>query len=212
MRPVAMMVPDLALIAEVMLQAEGFQDARSLAKKTTTLYALMIQQLSKADHYDYGLRSLKAVLSAAGALKRADADMNEEAILLRALRDMNVPKFIREDAVLFKLLLGDLFPSLELPVSDYGNLQVAIENELERAGLQPLPFIILKTIQLYESQAMRHCNMMVGHTLAGKSTAWQILAKAKTALGVEHGVKDEKGVRSYILNPKMLSLNEVLPQ
>lgn len=47
MRPVAMMTPDLAMIAEVMLAAEGFREARVLAKKTVTLYSLMIQQLSK---------------------------------------------------------------------------------------------------------------------------------------------------------------------
>ncbi|CAM9736278.1 unnamed protein product [Laminaria digitata] len=86
MRPVAMMTPDLAMIAEVMLAAEGFREARILAKKTVTLYSLMIQQLSKQDHYDYGLRNLKAVLNMAGALKRADPTMNEEAILMRALR------------------------------------------------------------------------------------------------------------------------------
>lgn len=50
MRPVAMMTPDLAMIAEVMLAAEGFHDARILAKKTVTLYSLMIQQLSKQVH------------------------------------------------------------------------------------------------------------------------------------------------------------------
>lgn len=50
MRPVAMMTPDLAMIAEVMLAAEGFRDARILAKKTVTLYSLMIQQLSKQVH------------------------------------------------------------------------------------------------------------------------------------------------------------------
>lgn len=39
-------------------------------------------------------------------------------------RDMNLPKFIKDDERLFRLLLGDLFPSLELPVSEYGALQV----------------------------------------------------------------------------------------
>jgi dynein heavy chain len=63
----------------------------------------------------------------AGSLKRADPAMNEEAILMRALRDMNLPKFIKEDERLFRLLLGDLFPSLEMPVSEYGQLQVSME-------------------------------------------------------------------------------------
>ena len=35
---------------------------------------------------------------------------------------MNLPKFIKDDERLFRLLLGDLFPSLELPVSEYGRV------------------------------------------------------------------------------------------
>lgn len=38
---------------------------------------------------------------------------------------MNLPKFIKDDERLFRLLLGDLFPSLELPVPEYGALQVS---------------------------------------------------------------------------------------
>ncbi|KAE9255217.1 Dynein-1-beta heavy chain, flagellar inner arm I1 complex [Phytophthora fragariae] len=208
MRPCAMMVPDLALIAEVMLQAEGFRDAKVLAKKTTTLYGLMIQQLSKQDHYDFGLRSLKAVLNMAGTLKREDPNLQEENILLRALRDMNMPKFIREDAVLFRLLLGDLFPSIELPVTDYGKLQGNIEQALLEHKLQVHPVIVFKTIQLYESQVTRHCNMIVGQTMAGKTTIWKTLMAAKTSLAKE-GVPGYMPVRVQVLNPKSISLNEI---
>ncbi|RLN66518.1 hypothetical protein BBP00_00002156 [Phytophthora kernoviae] len=199
---------DLALIAEVMLQAEGFRDAKILAKKTTTLYGLMIQQLSKQDHYDFGLRSLKAVLNMAGTLKREDPNLQEENILLRALRDMNMPKFIREDAVLFRLLLGDLFPSIELPVTDYGKLQGSIEQALLEHTLQVHPVIMFKTIQLYESQVTRHCNMIVGQTMAGKTTIWKTLLSAKTALAKD-GVPGYMPVRVQVLNPKSISLNEI---
>lgn len=41
---------------------------------------------------------------------------------------MNLPKFIKDDERLFRLLLGDLFPSLELPVPEYGGLQVGMGN------------------------------------------------------------------------------------
>ncbi|RQM24639.1 hypothetical protein B5M09_005107 [Aphanomyces astaci] len=208
MRPCAMMVPDLALIAEVMLQAEGFRDAKVLAKKTTTLYGLMIQQLSKQDHYDFGLRSLKAVLNMAGALKREDPNMQEEHILLRALRDMNAPKFIKEDAALFKLLLGDLFPSIELAIPEYGSLQSAIQSELTHQGLQLHPTILFKTIQLFESQATRHCNMIVGQTMAGKSTVWKTLQAAKSQLAKD-GAPGYTPVRVQVLNPKSISLNEI---
>ncbi|CAM9519888.1 unnamed protein product [Discosporangium mesarthrocarpum] len=208
MRPVAMMTPDLAMIAEVMLAAEGFREARVLAKKTITLYNLMTQQLSKQDHYDYGLRNLKAVLNMAGSLKRADPSMNEEAILMRALRDMNLPKFIKDDERLFRLLLGDLFPSLELPVSEYGALQVAIESELRSKGLQQHPFLVMKIVQLYDSQLTRHCNMLVGRTLAGKSVAWKTLMNAKTQMSKD-GVDGYQPVHPLVINPKSITLSEL---
>lgn len=169
----------------------------------------MIQQLSKQDHYDYGLRNLKAVLNMAGSIKRSQPDMNEEAILMRALRDMNLPKFIRDDERLFRLLLGDLFPSLELPTSDLGVLQPAIERELDRAGLQRHPFIMFKIGQLYDSKLTRHCNMLVGRTMAGKSVCWKTLMKAKTAMSREDNIEGFYPVNRYVINSKSISLTEL---
>ena len=208
MRPVAMMAPDLTMIAEVMLASEGFNEARIMAKKTVTLYSLMIQQLSKQDHYDYGLRNLKAVLNMAGQLKRADSNMAEESILMRALRDMNLPKFIKDDERLFRLLLGDLFPGLELPVSEYGILGAALEVELEKANLQKQEFLLMKIFQFYDSRLTRHCNMLVGDPLGGKSTAWKILAAAQTTL-CKSGKEGFQSVTPYIISPKSIDLDEL---
>jgi len=49
-----MVVPDFLLICEIMLMAEGFLEAKELAKKFTTLYSLNKELLSKQDHYDWG--------------------------------------------------------------------------------------------------------------------------------------------------------------
>ena len=77
-RPCAMVVPDLGLICEIMLVAEGFLEARTLSRKFITLYTLCKELLSKQDHYDWGLRAIKSVLVVAGALKRDDPERPED--------------------------------------------------------------------------------------------------------------------------------------
>lgn len=113
-RPITVVVPDLELICENMLMAEGFVEAKILAKKFTTLYALCKDLLSKQDHYDWGLRAIKSVLVVAGGFKRAEPHLLEQALLMRALRDFNTPKIVAEDIDIFIGLLNDLFPNVDV--------------------------------------------------------------------------------------------------
>jgi dynein heavy chain len=108
-----------------------FETAKLLAKKMTVLYKLSREQLSKQYHYDFGLRALKSVLVMAGAFKRGDPNMSEQLVLMRALRDMNLPKFIFEDVPLFLGLINDLFPGMDCPRVRYPQLNDVVENDLE---------------------------------------------------------------------------------
>ena len=63
----------------------------------------------------------------AGSLKRANPLLNEDAVLIRAMRDSNVPKFLKDDLPLFSAIIQDLFPSIEITEADYGELLVQIE-------------------------------------------------------------------------------------
>ena len=47
------------------------------------------------------MRAVKSVLNMAGFLKRAQPDLNEDVLLIRAMIDSNIPKFLKEDLPLF---------------------------------------------------------------------------------------------------------------
>jgi dynein heavy chain len=129
-RPVTMIVPDFLQICEIMLFSEGFEFAKVLAKKMTVLYKLSKEQLSKQYHYDFGLRALKSVLVMAGGLKRQYEQMSEDLVLMRCLRDSNMPKFVFEDVPLFSGLINDLFPGMDCPRVGYEDLKEAAAIDL----------------------------------------------------------------------------------
>ena len=51
----------------------------------------------------------------AGTLKRQNPTQKEDIILIRSMRDSNIPKFIKEDLPLFDVLVTDLFPEIIMP-------------------------------------------------------------------------------------------------
>lgn len=209
-RPISMMVPDYALIAEVILYSEGFEASKVLAKKMVQMYKLCSEQLSQQDHYDFGMRAVKSVLVMAGALKRASPDQPEEITLICALRDSNLPKFLANDAILFNGILGDLFPGIDLPEPERGSLQGAIEICMEQNNLQTVPELILKTLQLYETMVVRWGVMLVGPTGSGKTTVLHTLACALEKLynDIVEGPY-YRPVNIQTLNPKAISMDEL---
>eukprot|EP01135_Chromosphaera_perkinsii_P005558 Nk52_evm107s352 gene=Nk52_evmTU107s352 len=207
-RPVSMMVPDTAMIAEITLFAEGFTNTKILAKKVDTLYKLSVQQLSKQDHYDFGLRALTSALRTAGAKKRLMVADSDDATLLLALKTMNIPKLTSNDVPLFNGMLSDLFPSLETPVIDFGELKAAIEEDLIANNYQIHPALVESILQFHETKKTRHSVMIVGLTGSGKSVCWKTLQNSVTKLA-KAGKEDYFPVKIFPLNPKALSLGEL---
>ncbi len=155
-RTVAMMVPDYALIAEIMLYSSGYSKARHLSQKIVACLRLSSEQLSSQDHYDFGMRNLKSILSAAAALKRRELQTPEDILCLRAINDCNMPKFTSADIPLFNGITRDLFPDATLPPPDYARLDGAVARVAAEHKLQAPPSLIDKCRQLHETVRVRH--------------------------------------------------------
>ncbi len=207
-RPVACMVPDYALIAEIRLFSFGFSDAKVLSMKMTQAFKLASEQLSSQSHYDFGMRAVNTVIAAAGLLKRDNPTMNEEMLLLRSLRDSNVPKFLANDVMLFNGIISDLFPEAQQSDTDHSALISSLRSACQRFNLQLNSHFQQKCIQLYETTILRHGLMLVGDTGGGKTMCYRALAWAMTDQCKQQNPKFQK-VEYTVLNPKSVKMHQL---
>lgn len=200
-RSVSMMVPERIVIIKVKLASVGYSSFEALSKKFTILYKLCEEQLSKQRHYDFGLRNILAVLRTAGRNKRsAPPGQEEETIMARTLRDMNLSKFVAQDLPLFAGLIRDIFPKQkELGNTLYKDVENGCKQLIREKNLVAKSEWYTKIIQLYETSLVRHGFMVVGTAGSGKTTIMNILTEALSAIDGEPQYKQHR------MNPKSLT-------
>lgn len=203
-RPVAMSIPDNELIAEVMMFAEGFMSAKILAQKVVSLFLLSRQLLTSQQHYDWGLRALKPILTLAGRLlgeakaeKQDKLTEEEEAILLlKAVRMNTLSKLTFSDNRRFQDLCQDLFPGVNVKDIEYKELEAVVRETLKENKLSAIDSQISKMLQFHEACQQRMGVGIVGPSGCGKSTMWKVLEMAYKKQGKKYVV--------HVMNPKSM--------
>lgn len=115
------------------------------------------------------------MLVVAGSLKRGDPQRPEDQVLMRALRDFNVPKIVSDDTPIFLGLIGDLFPALDVPRRRDLDFEKVVKQSTLDLKLQAEDSFVLKVVQLEELLAVRHSVFVIGNAGTGKSQVGAVL-------------------------------------
>lgn len=138
-------------------------------------------------------------------------------LLIRAMRDSNVPKFLREDTVLFMALVRDLFPTIHIEDNVNALLSRYLREIMLNGGLQVVDGMMIKALQLYDTLVVRHGLMLVGQTLTGKTTITRTMQQALSKI-CEDGRNAANTnpffnkVEVHLLNPKSVTMGELYGQ
>lgn len=84
------------------------------------------------------------MLVVAGSLKRDDPERPEDQVLMRSLRDFNIPKIVIDDVPVFMGLIGDLFPTLDVPRKRDLNFESFVRQAVLDLQLQAEDNFVLK--------------------------------------------------------------------
>lgn len=213
-RPVAMSVPDNQQIARTLMYAEGFKNSDILAKKVVSLFALCKQGLSYQKHYDWGLRSLKTILTVANQQiqniinsntgKEINLNLTEETeILIKSIRINILSKLNFADSKKFFYIINDVFPDIK-NISDieYKDLNTKLLQAYKDNGLEIIDSQFKKVVQFHESLKQKMGVVLVGPSGCGKTSIWSLLKDAYAKMGIQ--------VVTKIVNPKSMPRNQLL--
>ena len=137
---------------------------------------------------------------------KVDNNINEQNILIQAMNKSNVPKFYKDDKLLFQQLITDLFPnSKQVQYRDQVFYQkvnevltsnrILFEEEEEHEQKEKY---IQKIVELKDTMEIRFGVMIIGEANSGKSSLIRLLKQI---------VNQKVGIIS--LNPKCIRLGEL---
>ena len=159
------------------------------------------------------LRAEKKILLDQGL----DGETLEAGLLMRALRDFNVPKIAGDDGIVFIGLIKDLFEKVYelMPKKrdyDFEETVREIAREADNTrfppSLVPTEYFVQNVVDLQDLFGLRHCVFAIGASGNNKTQTWMTLSKCWTRGAGENPAGVGKTVWKDI-NPKAITPNEL---
>lgn len=140
-------------------------------------------------------------------------------MLIRAMINANIPKFLKEDKELFKKILVDLYPDVTLGDMDYSWLEESVKTVLDAENKTVTKGFHEKLLEFHDTTNLRFGVMLVGPPNGGKSCLYKSLASAvNIVLAQLENSKEEvtnaelknlKHITHTCINPKSISKEEL---
>jgi dynein heavy chain, axonemal len=106
--------------------------------------------------------------------------MREELLVLKALINVNIPKFTLMDKELFMGILQDLFPGKEIQKETDQDFLKKLEEICRKKQLIPNESFIEKCSQFFETIQIRHGIIILGASNSGKSSVLDTVRESIT--------------------------------
>jgi dynein heavy chain, axonemal len=102
------------------------------------------------------MRAIVSALRSAGANRLKYPELSESELVLQSLRNVNAPKLLASEIVLFDEILSDLFPGIAVPPGNYGDLDAALVSACEELNIQT-PDVWLSKVPVRSNRHFRAC-------------------------------------------------------
>ena len=212
---ISVIVPDLKLIYEMMLFSEGFKQGRSLGHKLAYFMVTAKDLFSPQKHYDWGLRSGKAMCKKAGLALRSKGceitDDMEHQVFVSAL-DSHVRKLLlTSDLARYEPFVAQLFHGLQADSIADPELEDAVKNALQSQGFK-FERQTKVANHLNHDMKIRHGVALLGAADCGKKTILNALGKALETMGqnlTKIEVDADAATNEELYNPDGLITNAI---
>ena len=208
-RNIAMNKPDPKIIIDAFLDSKGFTQSAELAGKLTAMFHICENLLSKQPHYEFGLRSIKAVINLSVVFRAKQPASKEQHVVFNAVHRMKYSELLPDDQVLFMNIAMDIFPGVSVDKPEYEIVNEATAEVCKKMNLECSEYFLSKVQEMFEMISLNDGIMLVGEAFSGKTTLYKVLAQVLQAMPTQGGEKEESTVHKIIVNPKAMTIDQM---